>query len=267
MLYIFPNMSSRTVPFVEGFKKCSTEDSAAAIGSFEETESENDLHKNHLFEPNSDSFEPVHNCRDDNDWLAVYNEAGQTFEEYKARLTMRSGRMKPNSNASKKTIYILPLGQCPPGSPSIETLAECTRAYFSSPVIVLPPVELQGKEDNIYWKYNGERILLKNTRYHSKGGYASRGHRQLHVDSILETLMKLRKSMEFQNEVNCSASGSHLVSFLTVFIRHNVFELPNALCQLPVTILPNQDAFCVMALTMEDVYQSKDDLFVAGVLF
>jgi len=75
------------------------------------------------------------------DWLAAHPEAPQSFAGY-----IDSGPNLPNGQ--RRVIYLLPLGEFPPGTPPLPALAEVVKAFFTLEVRLLPRVpiaDVQGK--------------------------------------------------------------------------------------------------------------------------
>ncbi len=76
------------------------------------------------------------------DWLSMFPEGGQTFEEY------RKERPAPIMETGKE-ISLLPIGDFPPGdTPDILKLADFTRAFFSCEVGLLPQEPVSRFEAN-----------------------------------------------------------------------------------------------------------------------
>ncbi|HET7435669.1 MAG TPA: archaemetzincin [Thermoanaerobaculia bacterium] len=69
------------------------------------------------------------------DWLATHTEAGQTYSQY-----LLSGANRPD--ATRHTIYILPLGTFGDNAPSLERLREFTSAFFMLDVTVLEGIAI-----------------------------------------------------------------------------------------------------------------------------
>jgi archaemetzincin len=89
------------------------------------------------FAPDKNSFEPIPEPKP-SDWLAVHNERGQTFDEFKA-----SQPNRPTKN--QHTIYLQPLGDfAPDHSPANDKLREFAAAFFAMEVKVLLPVRIDG---------------------------------------------------------------------------------------------------------------------------
>src|SRR5947208_9185999 len=89
------------------------------------------------FTPDKNSFDPIPVPKP-GDWLAVHNERGQTFDEFKA-----SQPNRPTQN--RHIIYLQPLGDFPPErSPSNDKLRELAAAFFAKEVKVLPSVKIDG---------------------------------------------------------------------------------------------------------------------------
>lgn len=67
------------------------------------------------------------------DWLAEHPEAPQSFDDYIAS--------SPNlPNGTRRTIYLLPIGDFPPGTPPLPSLAELVHAFFTLEVKILPRI-------------------------------------------------------------------------------------------------------------------------------
>ena len=88
------------------------------------------------------------------DWLEVYPEEGQTFEEFV--------ESRPNMPTKQRcVIYVLPLGEFDKGeSPSMKTLAAFTQMYFAMNVQILEGVSLEDIDptDRVN-RYTGKRQL------------------------------------------------------------------------------------------------------------
>jgi archaemetzincin len=83
------------------------------------------------FAPDSPAFAPIPKPGV-NDWLAVHEEPGQTFEDFKASHPNRP-------TLARRIIYLQPLGEFATGrSPSISTLREFAAAFFGIEVKTLP---------------------------------------------------------------------------------------------------------------------------------
>jgi archaemetzincin len=91
------------------------------------------------FTPDRASFDPIPKPGP-NDWLAVHEEAGQTFDQFKA-----SQPNRPMQN--RHVIYLQPLGDfAPERSPSIDKLREFATAFFSLEVKALPPISIDASK-------------------------------------------------------------------------------------------------------------------------
>ena len=71
------------------------------------------------------------------EWLAEHPEAPQTYADYVA-----SGPNLPDQKRS--VIYLLPIGDFARGTPSMVSLAEIVRAFFTLEVRLLPAVRVAG---------------------------------------------------------------------------------------------------------------------------
>ena len=101
---------------------------------------------------------PQPSCQDD--WLAQYNEEGQSFKRFLRTCPWISGRkvkyikqtfIPEGKNLKERypdgKIYIQPLGDFGQNSsvctPSIDDLAEYTERFYALPVVVLPVVKIK----------------------------------------------------------------------------------------------------------------------------
>ena len=123
------------------------------------------------------------------DWLAVHDESGQTFEQW------RSSR--PNlPRAGRRTIYLVAVGDLE-DRVEMDVLVRYTEAFFGLPVAVLPTI-------------GAERTGARSRTF--------MGRRQLHAGEVMDHLR---------------------------------------------TVLPD-DAYCLLAVTMEDLFPEDDWNFVFG---
>lgn len=110
--------------------------------------------------PENAHFQRIPQPESIDDWLAQYNEEGQSFKSYLRTCPWISGRKvkytKQTFNPEGKNlkdrypdgkIYILPLGDFDQSgsdcNPSIDDLADYTERFYSLPVVVLPAVKLK----------------------------------------------------------------------------------------------------------------------------
>jgi len=199
-----------------------------------------------LLPKDDELFVPVPRPTSIDDWLAQYNEEGQTYAQFLSDCPWLSDRKMhyykstfiPNGKTITKKypgskIYILPLNSDmdPPTEigPDFKDLADYTERFYDIPVRVLPPVELRvdkerqvlvwEKDDAAEKEMSSYRKKLRrrdiSIRFHEETG-----HFQLQVTSLLTN--KLRQ------------------------------------------IVP-KDALVLMALTRMDIYLDEPDLFVAGI--
>ena len=113
-----------------------------------------------IFEPGPENayFQRIPHPNSVDDWLAQYDEEGQTFKNFLRSCPWISGRkvkytkqtFTPEGKNIKERypdgkIYILPIGDfdqsdCHPG---IDDLTDYTERFYSLPVVVLPTVKLK----------------------------------------------------------------------------------------------------------------------------
>lgn len=228
-------------PYAKGFKPPSRKKSEAAIGN---------ASKEVYFEAPENIFFPVPAPTCEDDWLAMYNEEGQTFQEFvdetpwlssrKRRYTYQkfvsSGENLP-SKYPNGVIYLLPMGdflKCKV-HPKFDELAAYTRAYIGLPVEVLPPVDLEfdAKTSAVYWTGCNDK---------DSGSLLDHESEQLRMSYNKRTKLNARYDR---------TTGTWQLNVDTVLNK-----LRN--------ILPGK-ALCMLALTMIDLYCDESDLFVAGM--
>lgn len=141
------------VSFAAGFRLPTPKQSRNAIGLSEIPT---------ILEPGPENahFQRIPQPDSVDDWLAQYNEEGQSFKSFLRSCPWISGRKvkytKQNFIPEGKNlkdrypdgkIYILPLGDFDQSgtdcNPSIDDLADYTERFYSLPVVVLPAVKLK----------------------------------------------------------------------------------------------------------------------------
>jgi archaemetzincin len=225
----------RRVPYARGFKPPSTETSRDAI-----TYPRQDKLPIHL-EPSS--FQAIEPPTSPDDWLAQFNEKGQTYADFMSQCPWLSNRkwkqlkqpfVADGQNIKKKypngRMYLLKLGEFDsPVAPNFEDLVQYLEIFYDLPVCVLNGFNLAYSEGKFSLTYNpaasndcakqiNSRVSQREKRILLDGRHEN-GHSQLKVDSVLTALKRY---------------------------------------------IPN-DAFCLIALTMYDLFQAPSDLFVAGM--
>ena len=235
--------NTRTIPYARGFRPPSSKKCIAAITH---PILPLDLIPSHL-KPDETSFSPISRPTSIDDWLAQYNEPGQSYQQFLTDCPWISKRkwrqihceFKPEGKTITErylnmAIYLVPLGEfdssaiCP--TPNFLDLLEYVKIFYNLPVKSLSNIALELKGREVFLtkscdtkessplkcrkrSVSSERYLIE-SRYNSKTG-----NRQLRVHSILTVLKKLMPS----------------------------------------------DALFVIGLTMEDLFEDKTDLFVAGM--
>ena len=229
--------SISSVPYARGYKPPSRKRSRDAI-THPQTSGTLPVH----FQPTEDIFHPVPPPTSIDDWLAQYNESGQTYTEFlhdcpwlsKRKWKQAKHLFIPEGQTIKEKypngrIYLLKLDdfqQSNLSSPSFESLLRYVEIFYELPVIELDGIKLHQEADKqlvltytpAIQKSHEGRASLRQKKHLLETRY-NKGHMQLRVQSVLTTLK---------------------------------MYIPN-------------DAFFVMALTMYDLYESPSDLFVAGM--
>ncbi len=227
--------TTRFVPYKKGFKPPTPAKCVLAI-------SHPRLSLTNLpsyLKPSNTSFSKLPKPTSVDDWLAQYNEPGQTYATFLRENPWLSSRKlrglacefdstgRTITNRYKgASIYLVPLGDLQSDNsiaPKFTDLIEYVEIFYKLPVKVIDNVTLNKDTTNneVYMTQSSTKRTLPDTkqynldsRYHSKTH-----HRQLRVRSILSALRQF---------------------------------------------IP-KDALFVIALTMEDLYEDNPDLFVAGM--
>ena len=190
-------------------------------------------------------FEPIPAPSSIDDWLAQYNEDGQTYDKFLSQCPWLSQRKCKYSKATFDSsgrniqekypgakIYLQPLGNFDQDeAPNFDDLATYARLFFCLPVEVLPGVDLERKDnDTIYWIESAEMKSRVDKNAKRKSSRSSKCRLEFRLDS---------------------RSG------------HLQLKCTSVLARLRQT-LPD-DALCLIGLTMFDLFEEDPDLFVAGL--
>ena len=204
--------SRKYVPYVKGFRPPTLRQQSEVLGSiWKATPAE--------YDNGQDFFESIPRCTSIDDWLAQYNEEGQTYHEFLFQTPWLSRRKLPymkqafnsgGTNLPEKypdgKIYILPLGDFDSdSSPQFDALIEyATKLFFCLPVSKLPGVKLNHTEHDTFWVLEdgsnttgSARKLRLSSRFDAKSG-----RRQLF--SLLRYDPNLTFSQEFWHKMKYS---------------------------------------------------------------
>lgn len=232
----FDEEEPNAVGFVKGFQVQSRQDIEDAIirgprGSKFKFVRPVDESAHAWFQYDPSLFPPIPEPQCEDDWLASYLEEGQTFAEFMQDSCLRSGSFKPAIRPKKNTIYLQPIGNFleeEVAKVTADELISYTKAFYDGcEVCLLPNVVLVEELQR-----SKECIFWQEQGSSHKFKLKARhneetGRRQLHVDPILSALSGQFESHTFKAD--------------------------------------HPDAFCIMAITMEDLYSADSDLFVAGM--
>ena len=117
------------------------------------------------YDPTSNFFKEIPKPTSIDDWLAQYNETGQTYKQFLRECPWLSNRklkyikstFDPSGSSLPQKypgakIYLLPLGEFDSVSaPGFSDLAEYAQLFLCLPVEVLPPVKLEVDKDIVHW--------------------------------------------------------------------------------------------------------------------
>lgn len=235
--------ASDVVPYARGFRPPSRKLCLEAVT----TRPGETLPPEYSDQDGAESFAAIPRPSSIDDWLAQYNEEGQTYAQFLNECPWISKRkrkyMSSSFNAeaqslikrySQSKIYLLPLGQfdSDSGAPSFTELAEYASTFFTLPVVVLPAVTLavDHVRREVLWS---DPPSLREKLSNPKATRRSSRTPSTHLDA------RFNRNGEYQLQV-----GSILLKLKQC--------------------IPS-DGFCLMALTMSDLYDTTSDLFVAGM--
>lgn len=202
-------------------------------------------------------------------------------------MTIRSGKFRPSStNVGNPLIYILPItttsdGEVQPwpsNGPDLHLLSEWIKAFYDRDVIILDAVGLAvmdsavsipGQKKRKQPAYEDEcRVAFRTPTYESyiEGRVSNDGqHFQTHVEGLLSEISAIRTEGIHTYSPHCqiptSDSPSPPASTVIVDLTGDV-DLPAV---QTVSRIPIHDAFAVVGITMQDLFSSPGDLFIAGM--
>ena len=228
----------RDIPYARGYRPPTEKQCLKAIGRISTNERQ--------FATGDEFFSPIPGPSSIDDWLAQYNEGGQTYGQFLSQCPWLSTRKWKYSKAAFNSsgqnirekypgakIYLQPLGNFDArDAPNFDDLAEYARLFFCLPVEVLPEVVLEKEDDStMYWI---ESAAMKGR-----------------VD------VKARRKSPRSSK--CRLDFRHKTGSTT----HTQLKCASVLARLRQT-LPD-DALCLIGLTMFDLFDDDPDLFVAGL--
>ena len=217
----------KTVPYVRGFKPPTVRQQIKAIDS----KAGDDVSKLPTeYQPTS--FEPLAKCTSIDDWLAQYKEDGQTYRDYLVQCPWLS--VKKWRNLKQKFV---PLGRNLP------------EKYPDGKIYILPLGEFQAKNSpDIGDLVQYASIFLS-----------------LPVEQLPAVKIEKRDGKLFWMKKDSSGKTIEVGLKSRYNKESGRFQLcvDSGLLQLK-EYMPD-DALCMIALTMCDLFQSKSDLFVAGM--
>lgn len=199
----------------------------------------------------------------DEDWIAVYNEESETFDQYKDSILPRRPGFRSDAQA-KTVIYLLPIHGAndesmignttwPDYAPKLEQLSHWIEAYYGrevkilTPAVVFPHSEPKRQREICFQ-------LRKN-----------------HVDDINNmTSSEIVKTWNIQGRINQNGDNSkfqiHGPSFLDLiyFLKQHYGALMNKSSSSSQLYTNLDDAIAFVGVTMVDLYVADTDLFLAG---
>ena len=249
------------VPFVRGFKPPAAAEVKRALGKVDD-----DAVTPFMEDVREPFFRPLPQPTCQDDWLAQYNEEGQTFAEFldinpwlsqRRRKYLKQTFNKSGTNIVEKypegKIYLLPLGSFDDSqSCRFDDLVEYTQTFFGSiPVVQLNPVNLE---------FSGSRV-------HWSGTVSADSDDCYIVDEALSPSAKRRRTPSGSQEQSSRKPPRHYLPSRchTTKDGRNTYQLKaDGILEKLRQNIPD-DALCLVALTMADLFDTKPDLFVAGL--
>lgn len=254
------------VPYARGFLPPTAKQKSKAVVSRRDEEVEKP------FQDGGSFFPPIPQPTSIDDWLAQYNEEGQSYSKFLGECPWLSTRRvkycKMAFRATENTlprkypqgkIYLLPLGGSDgvTHAPEFSHLADYANRFFELQVEILPTVELRVDRTQgcVFWVEPSE------FKCHL-GEVSSEVKRHLCVDL---------EPSEVKGQLGVAPRRRK--SSRTLLHRIDArFHRPSGNYQLHGGSVLNKikqimpaDAICLMALTMSDIYDTPPDLFVAGL--
>lgn len=221
--------SSTIIPFADGFYLPTDNDLKNALSTertYVQLPNETTKLYQAIYKSGIDgSFEKIPACESHDDWLAQYVEDGQSFDEYLEFMTSRSGRFKPSRVGGGGRTVCI----VPIGHYLFSVKKGGIRANMLKDFteIYYPGLKIVYLPPiNIVKKGRDFFWVMGKDKFLIKGRYAH-GRQQLLVDPLLHRLVSIKNSNSFKQK--------------------------------------HKDAFLLMALTMEDLYEEEPDLFVSGM--
>ena len=245
-----------------------------------------DLDEKRLFipTPRSETSLATPQPIDELDWLAQIPEEGQTFDDYLRLLTTRTtGRINSLANAGGVDILLLPIihsehyprsgkqgddnddansldatqnaySQWPEYGPSLEKLVEYTKVFFDRQVHILPAAQLYVSNPP---KSNGGTKKKRKVASSQPGAFAAASKCKFKLflpqdDGRLSTPVNIAG----RADISTGRIQLQVTSLLDELSRYRYSRHGS-----------NEKDFCIMGITMEDLFDGPSDLFCAGMAF
>jgi len=222
-----------------------------------------DERKLYIPTPRSETSMALPNPSDELDWLAQVPEEGQTYDDYLISMTSRtSGRFKPLMNAKGVDILLLPIvdqkdeDSWPNYGPSLKHLAHYTRIYFDRPVHILPSATLEVTPCSAAQQSSKKRKTNSNP-----GQFAMASKRNF--------------NLVFPKENGFDSYSVKITGRADSTSERYQLKVDSMLDELAAYRYARQNSkgenetkeFCIMGITMIDLYDGPSDLFCAGMAF
>mmetsp|Transcript_30683 Transcript_30683/g.35256 ORF Transcript_30683/g.35256 Transcript_30683/m.35256 type:complete len:484 (-) Transcript_30683:36-1487(-) len=243
----------------------------------------NDLNDKKLFIPTtrSETSFAISKPRDELDWLAQVPEEGETFDDYVSHSTTRTtGRIRPIANVNGLDILLLPIitttvdprrssadgavtPYWPTYGPSLAPLVQYTKVFFDRNVRILPAAQvyISGDSNNDRVRNTKKRRVTKQSN--DVGAFAKSSKKFKFFLPDLDG--------NYSSSVEISGRSDLTSDRMQIQVTSLLDELAGYRCNRHATAsisAPSyQKDFCIMGITMIDLFDSPKDLFCAGMAF
>lgn len=228
------------VSYAAGFKPPSPKKIRTAIG-FNEAAIPKEFNPGTKAVDGFEFFKSIPEPSDIDDWLAQYNEEGQTYTQFIHQCPWLSSRkrkyMSQTFTSSGKTlkekypngkVYIVPVGEFDHRLTQFySSLLEYTSKFLCLPVVSLPEVKIEMDEGKVFW-----------------------------IDEPGNKPVSGRRTSNRTKKCQLTSRFNYETKQLQVCVDSNLLRLRQ---RIP------DDALCMIGLTMLDLYRDETDLFVAGM--
>ena len=265
-----------SVPYARGFKVPTAKQRLKAVCS----RADGDAEVSRLYTDSADAplFSPIPKPSSIDDWLAQYNEEGQSFADFVKDCPWLSGRKVKYCNMTFRPAGKTLLGKYPDGKIYLLPLEVTEAASQATPLVTALPLNASssGQCSSI-----GGGVIPDTPNFSSLADYASK-----FFGIEVKVLPAVQLCVNRDQEEVCWLDNPEVRDFTPTAarrgrrrsnrtLRHTLgarfhrksgnFQLEARSVLMRVRQTLPHDAVCLMALTTCDIYDTPPDLFVAGL--